>query len=165
MRHIILLVIVTTLFSCGQTNTKEKELELKEKELTLKEKELNLKEKALQADTIKEKNKQTALLSTKNSDKKEINKAKLDLSKFAGSWHGDEADLILIKVNGKSVIVYSDYDNDKAILYKGTAIDNSSFETSSYNGEAKGIKSIWRLNGSRITITTNGKRVYGYQRN
>jgi len=45
MRHIILLVAVATLFSCGQNDTKQKELELKEKELALKEKELNLREK------------------------------------------------------------------------------------------------------------------------
>ena len=45
MRNIILLVAIATLFSCGQNETKQKELELKERELALKEKELALKYK------------------------------------------------------------------------------------------------------------------------
>ena len=45
MRHIILFLVVVTFLSCGQNDTKQKELELKEKELALKEKELNLREK------------------------------------------------------------------------------------------------------------------------
>ena len=39
MRHFILLISVAALFSCGQNDTKQKELELKERELALKEKE------------------------------------------------------------------------------------------------------------------------------
>lgn len=42
---IILLFAIATLLSCGQDDTKQKELELKERELALKEKELNLKQK------------------------------------------------------------------------------------------------------------------------
>ena len=46
MRQIIFLLTVSLLvISCGQNDTKKKELELKEKELVLKEKELNLREK------------------------------------------------------------------------------------------------------------------------
>jgi len=46
MRHLILMMIaVIFITSCGQNDTKQKELELKEKELALKEKELNLREK------------------------------------------------------------------------------------------------------------------------
>jgi hypothetical protein len=45
MRLIIFLLVISVfLISCGQTDTKQKELELKEKELALKEKELQLKE-------------------------------------------------------------------------------------------------------------------------
>jgi len=44
MRHIILLVAIATLFSCGQNDTKQKELELKERELALKEKEFAAKQ-------------------------------------------------------------------------------------------------------------------------
>ena len=43
MRHIILLVAIAVLFSCGQNESKQKELELKEREIELKEKELALK--------------------------------------------------------------------------------------------------------------------------
>jgi len=44
MRHIILLLTISLfVVSCGQTDTKQKELELKERELALKEKELALK--------------------------------------------------------------------------------------------------------------------------
>lgn len=40
MRHYILIICITVLvLSCGQTDTKQKELELKERELALKEKE------------------------------------------------------------------------------------------------------------------------------
>ena len=46
MRHIIFLLTISLfLISCGQNETKQKELELKEKELALKERELDLKEK------------------------------------------------------------------------------------------------------------------------
>lgn len=45
MRHIILFVAIATLLSCGQNDTKQKEVELKEKELALKERELALKER------------------------------------------------------------------------------------------------------------------------
>ncbi len=48
MRHIIFILTLSLLIiSCGQTDTKQKELELKEKELALKEKELQLKEDSL----------------------------------------------------------------------------------------------------------------------
>ena len=44
MRHIIFILSISLLLiSCGQNETKQKELELKEKELALKEKELALK--------------------------------------------------------------------------------------------------------------------------
>jgi hypothetical protein len=46
MRQIIFLLTISLfIMSCGQNNTKQKELELKERELALKEKELQLKEK------------------------------------------------------------------------------------------------------------------------
>jgi len=44
MRHFILLITIVTLFSCGQNETKQKELELKERELALKEKEFAAKQ-------------------------------------------------------------------------------------------------------------------------
>jgi hypothetical protein len=40
-----LLVVVTTSFSCGQNDTKQKELEVKKREIALKEKEFELKHK------------------------------------------------------------------------------------------------------------------------
>ncbi|MBL0202167.1 MAG: hypothetical protein IPP81_19025 [Chitinophagaceae bacterium] len=42
---ILLFIFTFALFSCGQTDTKQKELELKERELALKEKEFTLKQK------------------------------------------------------------------------------------------------------------------------
>ena len=52
MRHIIFLLTFSFfLISCGQNDTKQKELELKEKELALKQKELDLKEKQISGDT------------------------------------------------------------------------------------------------------------------
>ena len=60
MRYTILIVTILTLFSCSQSDTKQKELDLKEKELALKEKELNLREKdsvkpLAKVDTVKTK--------------------------------------------------------------------------------------------------------------
>lgn len=54
MRHVFIIIICLSSFviSCGQSDNKQKELELKEKELALKEKELALKEKELQQDSI-----------------------------------------------------------------------------------------------------------------
>lgn len=52
MRHIIFLLTFSLfLISCGQNDTKQKDLELKEKELALKQKELDLKEKQIVGDT------------------------------------------------------------------------------------------------------------------
>ncbi|MBL0202164.1 MAG: hypothetical protein IPP81_19010 [Chitinophagaceae bacterium] len=52
MRHIIILLTISLfLMSCGQNDTKQKELELKEKELALKQKELELKEKESKPDS------------------------------------------------------------------------------------------------------------------
>lgn len=52
MRHIIFLLTFSLfLISCGQNDTKQKELELKEKELALKQRELDLKEKQISGDT------------------------------------------------------------------------------------------------------------------
>ena len=45
MKFLTFSICMLMLFSCGQNDTKQKELELKEKELALKEKELNLREK------------------------------------------------------------------------------------------------------------------------
>jgi len=73
MRHIIFLLTVSLfLMSCGQTDNKQKELELKEKELALKEKELEIKQKELNVnlDTSKVKKdtpKQTAVLESTKS--------------------------------------------------------------------------------------------------
>lgn len=60
MRHIIFILTLTSLLlSCGQTDTKQKELELKERELALKEKEFAFKEKdtsnfkTVRPDTVK----------------------------------------------------------------------------------------------------------------
>ena len=44
MRQLTLFISFLMIFSCGQSDTKQKELELKERELALKEKELDLKE-------------------------------------------------------------------------------------------------------------------------
>lgn len=53
MRQFIkILTLAILITSCGQTDTKQKELELKEKELALKQKELDLKEKELKNDSL-----------------------------------------------------------------------------------------------------------------
>ena len=52
MRHIIFILTLSFfIISCGQNDTKQKELELKEKELALKQKELELKEKEVKTDS------------------------------------------------------------------------------------------------------------------
>ena len=52
MRHIIFILSISLfVISCGQSDTKQKELELKEKELALKQQELELKEKELKTDS------------------------------------------------------------------------------------------------------------------
>ena len=48
---ILLFILTLTFISCGQNETKQRELELKERELALKEKEMELKEKGVSADT------------------------------------------------------------------------------------------------------------------
>jgi len=52
MRHsILILVLAVFTLSCGQSNSKEKELALKEKELELQQKELELQQKQFQNDS------------------------------------------------------------------------------------------------------------------
>jgi hypothetical protein len=162
--NIVLIFFATLLFSCGQTDTKQKELELKEKELNLKERELSLKEKSSQTDTSKEQAKPPVSNPIKDTSNKAISKTNFSLTKFAGSWLGEENDAILIKVNGNSIVGYSDYDNNKEINFKGTAIDDNTFETSNYGGQPKSMKSIWHLNNKEITVTTNGKKVYSFSK-
>jgi hypothetical protein len=60
MRHIIFILTISFfIMSCGQNDTKQKELELKERELALKEKEL-----ALKQDTANSKNPTQAITDT-----------------------------------------------------------------------------------------------------
>lgn len=52
MRHIIFILTISLfIMSCGQADTKQKELELKEREIALKENEFELKEKGISEDT------------------------------------------------------------------------------------------------------------------
>ncbi len=57
MRNLLLLALVAIVFSCNDSSTKLKELELKERELTLKERELN------QVDSINGQNKESNIIS------------------------------------------------------------------------------------------------------
>ena len=73
MRHnIFILSIITLLLSCGQNDTKQKELELKEREIAVREKELALK----QRDSLNKQNAKITESQISNDTKTEVNSNK-----------------------------------------------------------------------------------------
>ena len=122
MRHFILLIAVATLLSCGQNDTKQKELNLKEKELALRQKELELKEKEIKKDTIVNNIVSTTNSATKNSNPeqlildirkefKRINSAQLTKKKYSFACKNDPANgtVIYYLDNGKVVKIAIDW--------------------------------------------------------
>ena len=62
MRQIIFILVVIAFFSCGQTDTNQKESELNERELALKKKEFDLKQKDIAS------NQTTSLITTPTTE-------------------------------------------------------------------------------------------------
>jgi hypothetical protein len=99
MRHIIFILTISLfLISCGQTDTKQKELELKERELALKEKELNQQQKIVsttnQTITKAIQSENEKLQENKESEKEAVNK-------YLGNWVSGSKHLTITKF-GKS---------------------------------------------------------------
>ncbi|MBL0202347.1 MAG: hypothetical protein IPP81_19980 [Chitinophagaceae bacterium] len=159
MRHIIFLLTISFfIMSCGQTDTKQKVLDLKEKEIALKEKELQNK-----ADSLKSKNNTVEIVSKdKNLLDSEIKENICDTKyQLSGKLikvyslgmpcaypylkivtdDGKNLDLFLdgnqdnFKVNDKNLFIWSDkkitdfLDND----YEGIQFPNSAIELTLLN--------------------------------
>lgn len=133
MRNILsvlsVTIIVTLLIvSCGQSNTKQKELELKEKELALKEKELALQEKGMaNSDSNNKKTQSNSNEVTKQSNQSpqnETQKSNFTNDDFIGCWYwGDEKEgfaILNVKPNGILNIHRLDLDMDVEAGYKIT---------------------------------------------
>lgn len=103
--------------SCGQNDTKKKELELKEKELALKEKELELKEKGSKPDTVTQISASPQTLNSSNTEEiiLEIRAAVQKINSFSLSKKSFNA-------NDYVTIDYYLHDNEivKIIVREGT---------------------------------------------
>jgi ribosomal protein S12 len=140
MRHIILFFAIATLLSCGQNDTKQKELELKERELALKEKELQLKENPNSKDTAK------AVATTTP----ETPTATLNVT-YRTQAVSPNVDMTYFK--GKDVIFYYDEKTKGKIV-----IDNIEYPLNSEKRTDKGKFVNYTYTGNNITIKAiNGK--------
>ena len=115
MREFIFLLILSlSIISCGQNDTKQKELDIKEKELALKEKGVALKEKEINADSSAKSN---ALANSTTpeqmildirSEFKRINSIRLTTKKY--NFHCDtDGTITYYTDNGKIVKIAIDW--------------------------------------------------------
>ena len=132
MRHFILFIAVATLLSCGQNDTKQKELELKEKELALKEKELNLREK----DPVKTIN---TVDTVKTKINQEISSQPLVLTPL--KMDGDIG-YVTFSQKGKTVFYYDAKSKRGKIILNGSEYVLTKIEGS------------YKLSGNNVNITT-----------
>jgi hypothetical protein len=132
MRYLIFLVVLTTMFSCGQNDTKQKELELKDRELALKEKELNLSEK----DSAKT----TATIDTgKNNFKQEATSTLL----------------VLTPLNIDGNIGYVTFSqNNKTVFYFDAASKKGKIKLNGVEYILIKMEGSYKLTGSNVNITT-----------
>jgi hypothetical protein len=112
----LFLILTLTILSCGQSETKQKELELKEKELALREKELELKEKGSKQDsTVQLTNTQNSIVSNSDEIILEIRTEfsrinSLPLTKKSFDWECEDAPM-------SGTMVYY-FDNNKIVKVK-----------------------------------------------
>lgn len=124
----VTIIVTFLIISCGQTNTKQKELELKEKELALKEKELALQEKGMtNSDSNNRKtqsNSNEVIKQSNQSTQIETQKTNFTNDDFMGCWYwGDEKEgfaILNVKPNGILKIHRLDLDMDIDAGYKIT---------------------------------------------
>lgn len=153
MRNIILMTVSALLiFSCGQNDNKQKELELKERELAVKEKELALK----QRDTISSKTPMadTSKKTTKQEIKKSSPNTKVMNMIFKAYEEGENMYLVFKDIEtGKE---YS-FENPDEKKFNGIKIyvpdNNSQFEV---KANPKYINKKFVVEAIYKTILTNG---------
>lgn len=158
--RLLIFILAITISSCGQNDSKQKELDLKERELALKEKELNL-----QKDSMKAANKISANDQTTNTNS-QGNEPSTDPSKFTGSWVGQGQDMIEIRYNNGQYFITLDADNTsqpnktvvKAKEENGKLIVDPGIAYG-YNGT-----STMTLVGSKKIILRSGSSNYTYER-
>jgi len=158
--RLFIFILAITISSCGQNDSKQKELDLKERELNLKEKELNL-----QKDSMRIVNKIPSSDQTTNTNPP-VNEPATDPSKFTGSWIGQGQDMIMIRyANGQyfitldadntsqpnKTVVKAKEENGKLLVEPGIAYG--------YNGI-----STMTLVGSKKLILKSGSSNYTYER-
>ncbi len=107
--RLLIFILAITISSCGQSDSKQKELDLKEKELNLKEKELTLQKDSMNAANKISTNEPT----TTTNNNTPVNEPATDPSKFTGSWVGQGQDLIQIRYDNGQYYITLDADNSK----------------------------------------------------
>jgi len=152
----LILTISLFIFSCGQNDRKQKELDIKDKELALKQKELDLKEKEIllkERDTIKH-----ASLNTSKSDfqktKTTAPGTKIMKMTFKEYSEGDLMHLIFMEAGtGKEYDFGNDIDQKK---YNGAKIlledQTSAF---GYKANPKYLNKSFTIEAVRKTVLTS----------
>ncbi len=158
--RLLIFILVLSISSCGQNDSKQKELDLKERELAVKEKELKLQKDSLDAVNKIAVNNQT------NTTNTPVNEQATDPSKFTGSWTGQGQDLIEIRFNNGQYFITLDADNTsqpnktivKAKEENGKLIVEPGIAYG-YNGI-----STMTLVGNKKLILKSGNSNYTYER-
>lgn len=146
----LIFILALSILSCGQSDTKQKELDLKEKELALKEKELALKEKDSNQDTpVQSAYSQDEIVSDPEKIISEI-KAEfsrinsLSLTKKSFDWECEDGHM-----SGKTVYYFDKNSIVKVSLEEGT--DHHESTTEHYYKDGKFIFSYAVLKTFPIT--------------
>jgi hypothetical protein len=176
---LLIFLLAITFSSCGQNDSKQKELALKERELAVKEKELNLQKDSLNAinkiavSDQPDKDQNNSNQSNSNettadqsSDNNSSNEQPSDPSKFTGSWVGQGQDYIEIKYSNGQYFITLDADNSsqakktiiKAKEENGKLIVEPGIYYG-YNGT-----STMTLTGKKKLVLKSGKNTYSYGR-
>ena len=124
------VILVASLFlgSCGQNNSKQKELELRERELALKEKELQLKSDSILRSNKESKEEAKKLPDIGGSDEPQMEPIQVELYPFKGTIGSNEI-VLTFEVpnkfwnNYEGTYYYTKY--NKTIEFSGSIEDNA----------------------------------------
>lgn len=109
--RLLIFILIITVSSCTQNDSKQKELDLKERELVVKEKELNLQKDSLNAVNKTTVVKQPDVKEETNTTNIPVNEPPANPSKYTGSWIGQGQDQIEIRYNNGQYFITLDADN------------------------------------------------------
>lgn len=142
----VILIASFTLYSCGNTASKQKELELREREIAIKEKELGIQPAQKTDSTVKK----TAMAASEVK----ATELKVDLIPEGGA-QGQ----VTFLVKGKTAFYYEERITDKGVEYgKGKiSINGTAYTLKKLSFNKKDASFI--ITGDQITIKTSACRI------